>query len=157
MGKFDFDLGGSPTSAIFRTLPLGVYDGILGMDWLSKNLASIHCATGSVNFMDNHNQEVTVQGKNGNPQARLVKASRLLKGARARQQIFVVKLNKVDKQAENPEPVWLKEFSDVFPEDLTDLPPRREIDHDIEVFPGSEPVSKRPYKMSLPEAIELKE
>ena len=31
------------------------------------------------------------------------------------------------------------------------------MDHEIEVFPGSEPVSKRPYKMSLPEAIELKE
>ena len=53
--------------------------------------------------------------------------------------------------------MWLQEFSDVFPEDLTKLPPKREIDHDIKVFSGSEPISKRPYKMSLIEAIKLKE
>ncbi|MCO5549328.1 hypothetical protein L7F22_002797 [Adiantum nelumboides] len=36
-------------------------------------------------------------------------------------------------------------------------PLQRDIDHEIEIFPGSEPVSKRAYKLSLPEAIELKE
>ena len=81
----------------------------------------------------------------------------MLKGYRAGDQIFIVKLNKVEEPEETTEPMLLQDFSDVFPEDLTELPPEREIDHDIEVFPGSEPISKRPYKMLLPEAIELKE
>ena len=81
----------------------------------------------------------------------------MLKGYRARDQIFIVKLNKVEEPEGSTEPMWLQEFSDVFPEDLIELPPKREIDHDIEVFQGSEPISKTPYKMSLPEAIKLKE
>ena len=55
------------------------------------------------------------------------------------------------------DPEWLSEFRDIFPEELTQLPPSREVDHEIEVIPGSSPVSRRPYKMSLPDAIELKE
>ena len=69
----------------------------------------------------------------------------------------MVKLNKIKESENEAEPMWLQDYADVFPEDLTNLPPPREIDHGIEIFPGSEPVSKRPYKMSLPEAIELKE
>ena len=32
-----------------------------------------------------------------------------------------------------------------------------EVDHAIDLLPGSQPVAKRPYKMSLLEALELKE
>ena len=134
-----------------------MYDGILGMDWLSTNKASIHCANGTVTFRNKQGQEMLVQGRNNAPKARLVKASRLVKGFKSGQQIYVVKLNKVEEPEENEDPAWLQEFLDVFPEELTNLPPSREIDHEIELIPGSEPISKRPYKMSLPEAIELKE
>ena len=37
----------------------------------------------------------------------------------------------------------LKRYQDVMPEDLpNELPPRREVDHKIEVKPGTEPPSK---------------
>lgn len=40
-------------------------------------------------------------------------------------------------------------FGDVFPDDLPDgLPPSREVDHPIEVIPGSKPVSKPAYRLS---------
>ena len=157
VGYLSFELGGSSTSAYFRVLPVGVYDGILGMDWLRSRHANIHCAQGTFSFLDDRNQEILVQGKNGKPKAKLSKAKRLMKGLKAGQQIFVVKLNKVKESENEAEPMWLQDYADVFPEDLTNLPPPREIDHGIEIFPGSEPVSKRPYKMSFPEAIELKE
>ena len=114
------------------------------------NHASVHCAQGSFSFQDKQGQETLVQGRNGKPRAKLSKASRMLRGLRSRQQIYVVKMNKVEQREGQNEPSWLQEFSDVFPEDLTNLPPSRDVDHEIEVFPGSEPVSKRPYKMSLP-------
>ena len=45
----------------------------------------------------------------------------------------------------------------MMPEDLpNELPPRREVDHKIEVKPGTEPPSKAPYRLSQKELEELK-
>ena len=40
------------------------------------------------------------------------------------------------------------EFSDVFPDDLPGLPPDRELEFEIELLPGSAPVSIPPYRMA---------
>jgi hypothetical protein len=51
----------------------------------------------------------------------------------------------------------LEEFPDVMLEELPeDLPPRRRVDHAIEVIPGIEPPAKAPYRMSHEELKELK-
>jgi hypothetical protein len=51
----------------------------------------------------------------------------------------------------------LSEYSDVFPDELPgELPPKRDIDHKIEIIPGSVPPVRAPYRMSLPELDELK-
>src|SRR3954451_8392215 len=51
----------------------------------------------------------------------------------------------------------LDEFKDVFPEDLPEgLPPRRDVDHRIELVPGSTPPTRPTYRMSPPELDELK-
>jgi hypothetical protein len=52
--------------------------------------------------------------------------------------------------------VVLRDFKDVFADEIPELPPRREIDFSIDLIPGSSPVSKAPYKMSIPELTELK-
>ena len=46
--------------------------------------------------------------------------------------VYVVKLNPLDKSNPPNEPKWLAEYEDVFPEDLTQLPPPRDVDHAIE-------------------------
>ena len=45
---------------------------------------------------------------------------------------------------------------DVFLDEILGLPPQRKIDFSIEIVPGDEPVSKIPYRMSIPMLIELK-
>ncbi|KAA3477014.1 DNA/RNA polymerases superfamily protein [Gossypium australe] len=50
----------------------------------------------------------------------------------------------------------VKEFSDVFPEELLGLPPDREVEFGIELLPGTTLVSIAPYRMAPKELVELK-
>ncbi len=50
----------------------------------------------------------------------------------------------------------VREFPDVFPLELTTMPPDREIEFVIDVVPGTAPVSKALYKMASTELGELK-
>ncbi|GJZ49134.1 putative nucleotidyltransferase, ribonuclease H [Tanacetum coccineum] len=51
----------------------------------------------------------------------------------------------------------LDEFKDVMPKELPKkLPPRRELDHTIELKTGSKPLAKAPYRMPPPELEELR-
>ncbi|KAJ7944105.1 Retrotransposon protein, putative, Ty3-gypsy subclass [Quillaja saponaria] len=51
----------------------------------------------------------------------------------------------------------LKEYEGVMPDKLPQtLPPRRGIDHEIELVPGIKPPAKAPYRMAPPELAELR-
>eukprot|EP00253_Pinus_taeda_P022926 PITA_22926 len=50
----------------------------------------------------------------------------------------------------------VSEFADVFPEEIPGLSPKRNLDFTIELVPGAAPVSRAPYRMSVPELTELK-
>jgi hypothetical protein len=50
----------------------------------------------------------------------------------------------------------VREFPDVFPDDLLGMPPERAIEFKIELQPGTSPISKAPYKMSQEGLAELK-
>nr|GFC11480.1 putative reverse transcriptase domain, aspartic peptidase domain protein [Tanacetum cinerariifolium] len=51
----------------------------------------------------------------------------------------------------------VSEFPDVFPDELPGIPPVREVKFNIELIPGSEPISKAPYRMAPIELKELKD
>ncbi|XP_016173137.1 uncharacterized protein LOC107615601 [Arachis ipaensis] len=50
----------------------------------------------------------------------------------------------------------VKDFAEVFPEDIPEFPPQREIEFTIELVPVVGPVSIVPYRMALIELAELK-
>ena len=50
----------------------------------------------------------------------------------------------------------VREFPDVFPEELLGIPLEREVDLSIEILPGTSPISKAPYRMAPTELKELK-
>jgi hypothetical protein len=50
----------------------------------------------------------------------------------------------------------VRDFLDVFPEELPGMPPDREVEFVIDLLPGTAPISKRPYRMSVEELKELK-
>jgi uncharacterized protein YecE (DUF72 family) len=50
----------------------------------------------------------------------------------------------------------VRDFPDVFPEELPGMPPEREVEFVINLLHGTAPISKRPYRMSVEELQELK-
>jgi hypothetical protein len=50
----------------------------------------------------------------------------------------------------------VKEYLDVFLEELTGMPPHQEIEFVIDLAPGTAPNAKRPYRMAATELAELK-
>ena len=50
----------------------------------------------------------------------------------------------------------VRDFPDVFSEELPGLPPDRDVEFTIEVMPGTTPVSMQPYRMAPIELKELK-
>ncbi|MCO5569456.1 hypothetical protein L7F22_023168 [Adiantum nelumboides] len=156
-----FQLERHSTSQRLRVLKMEKFQGILEMDWLSKNKADIHCSQGTVSFYSLNEEQVYIHGRRRNAPLRVVKAKQMMKGLQKGLPLYVMKLNKPekeskDKETEDREPEWLSEFSDVFLEELTGLPLTRGLVHDITLVPGAQPIAKLPYKMSLFEALELK-
>ncbi|GKB87756.1 hypothetical protein Tco_0960028 [Tanacetum coccineum] len=49
----------------------------------------------------------------------------------------------------------VQNFSGVFPDDLSGLPPSREVDFHIDLIPGAMPVAKSPYRLAPTEMEEL--
>jgi hypothetical protein len=48
------------------------------------------------------------------------------------------------------------EYPDVFPDNLPGMPPEHDIEFIIDLLPGTAPIAKRPYIMSVGELEELK-
>ncbi|GJU74570.1 hypothetical protein Tco_1265975 [Tanacetum coccineum] len=76
-------------------------------------------------------------------------------------QVFLIQMMKEEK-TEIPErriedvPV-VRDFPEVFPEDLPGLPPTRQVEFHIELIPGAAPVARAPYRLAPAEMKELAE
>ena len=114
------------------------FDIILGMDWLIENHATIDCHGKKVILQVPGQQKIVYQGSH--------------KKTRYAQ---VRNLEIKEKRIEDI-PV-VREFPDVFPKELPGIPPDREIEFSINLVPGTNPISKTPYRMAPAELKELKQ
>eukprot|EP00253_Pinus_taeda_P034845 PITA_34845 len=142
-----------------NVLPLGSYDILIGMDWLEKRWFVINFKTKIISYQDELGNKQEIQGILKPVQVRPIIASQLAKCIRKKCQIYAVQVgltsSKNNKSTlENISVVH--EFADVFPEEIPGLPPKRNLDFTIELVPGATPVSRAPYRMSVPELTELK-
>ena len=126
------------------------------MDWLARNKAKINCGLGSILFTSSLGTQVQIQGRLGRNPLKVVKAKRIANGFRKGLPIYILKINKSKKVEEGQGPNWLKEYQDVFPEELTNLPLERELVHEIELTPRAQAIARAPYKMSPSKALQLK-
>ena len=126
------------------------------MDWLGHNHVEINYNQGSILFTSSKGDRVTIQGRSGKNPLKVVKANKIAKGYKKGLPIYILKLNKPERLEESQDPKWLKEYKDVFPEELTSLPPKRELVHEIQLILGAQPIAKEPYNMLPSKTLELK-
>jgi hypothetical protein len=66
------------------------------------------------------------------------------------------KMNQLDA-CQGPVVPVVNEFPDVFPDELSGMPPDRDIEFVIELMPSTVPIFKTPYRMTTPELAESEE
>ncbi|CAH1439857.1 unnamed protein product [Lactuca virosa] len=49
----------------------------------------------------------------------------------------------------------VREYPDVFPDDLPGIPPERQVEFRVDLVPGAAPIAKAPYQLAPPEMQEL--
>ena len=133
------------------------FDVILGMDWLSRHLATMDCFRKEVKFCRPGEPEITFCGVRkilSSSMMSVMMAGKMLRKSYPRYLAYAVEVRDDDMRLEDI-PV-VREFPDVFPDDLPGLPPDREIDFQIELAPGTEPISRAPYRMAPAELKEHK-
>ncbi|XP_062118422.1 uncharacterized protein LOC133832047 [Humulus lupulus] len=134
------------------------YDVILGMDFLTTYNARIDCSKKEVVFAPVGEEEVHFQRKEKrtpSPMISAAKARKLLANGCTGYLAMICDASK--EKLARPEDVHIvREFMEVFPEDFPGIPPDREIEFEIELLPGTTPISKAPYRMAPTELKELK-
>ncbi|KAL0561162.1 hypothetical protein IC582_001582 [Cucumis melo] len=142
---------------ILLVLDMQDFDVILGMDWLSANHASIDCFGKEVVFNPPSGPSFKFRGAGIVCLPKVIsamKASKLLS-----QGTWGILASVVDtRESEvslSSEPV-VREYPDVFSDELPGLPPSREIHFAIELELDTAPISRAPYKMAPAELKELK-
>jgi hypothetical protein len=115
-------------------------DVILGKNWLDKYQAVISCDKRTIKLMSPLGEEVVIELVPPEPR----------KGSCYQMAID-------SSEADPLETIKVvSEFPDVFPKDLPGMPPERKVELSIELLPRTAPISKRAYKVSGPELVELK-
>ncbi|GJX73125.1 putative reverse transcriptase domain-containing protein [Tanacetum coccineum] len=154
-----------PFNINLMPVEMGSFDVIIGMDWLSKYQAVIVCAEKIVRIpYGNETLIIRGDGSNQGSETRLniISCTRtqkyMLKGC----QVFLAHVTTKEAEDKSEEkrledvPI-LRDFPEVFPEDLPGLPPTRQVEFRIDLVPGAAPVARAPYRLAPSEMKELSE
>ena len=130
---------------------LGIYDFdiVLGMDWLSRHKATLDCYKKEVRLVRPEELGVIFREIRREITTSLINAmtaSKMLRKGCQGYLPFVVDRRQEGTRLENIPLV--KEFPDVFLDDISGLPPHRASEFVIELILGTEPISIPPYRMA---------
>ena len=126
-------------------LPMEGLDVILGMDWLSSNHVVIDCGQCRIVFPDTAGLELI----SSNQAVREIEAG-------ATCYMIVAQAEKMSTTEKISRIPVVDEYADVFPDEILELPPSRDVDFSIDLIPGVGLVSMAPYRVAPAELAELK-
>ncbi|XP_016743005.1 uncharacterized protein [Gossypium hirsutum] len=122
-------------------LPFGEFNLILGMDWLVKHQVSFDCATKRVVLRTEADEKVVGIGERRNYLSNVISALKAEKLVRKGCKAFLAYVSVSDVGDSLVKDIkTIKDFSNAFPEELSGLPPKREVEFRIELLPSTAPV-----------------
>ncbi|GJY90620.1 putative reverse transcriptase domain-containing protein [Tanacetum coccineum] len=154
---------GHPFNIDLMPVELGSFDVINGMDWLANHHAVIVCDEKIVQIP--YGDEVFIvqgdrSGKEKKSKLSIISCTKTWKYIKKGCQIFLAQVTKKgtkdkseDKRLEDV-PI-VRDFLEVFPEDLPRLPPTRQVESQINLVPGAAPIARAPYRLAPSELQEL--
>ncbi|GJZ06708.1 reverse transcriptase domain-containing protein [Tanacetum coccineum] len=119
-----------PFKIDLMTIKLGSFDVVIGMNWLSKYHARIICDEKVVHIPINGETLII--------------------------RVFIAQVMEKKSDEKRLEDISaVREFLEVFPEDLPGLPPIRQEEFQIDLISGAAPVTRAPYRLAPLEMQEL--
>ncbi|GJV47135.1 putative reverse transcriptase domain-containing protein [Tanacetum coccineum] len=143
-----------PFNINLMPVELGSFDVIVGMDWLAKYHAVIDCAEKIVRIPWG-NETLIIHGDGSNQgngtRLNIISCTKthkyLLKGHHVFLSHVTTKEIKDKSREKRLEDVPIvQDFPKVFPEDLSGLPPTRQVEFQIDLVPGAAPVARAPFR-----------
>ncbi|KAJ9566947.1 hypothetical protein OSB04_002913 [Centaurea solstitialis] len=154
--KCTLSLVGRDFSIDLIPIKIGSFDIIIGMDWMSDNRATICCAEKIVLVTLSDGSVLEVHGEKPKRDIKIVSYMKMRSHLRKECVAFLAHV--VDKEVKEKRiqdlPV-VRDFPEVFPEELPGLPPHRQVEFHIDLVPGAAPIAKSPYRLAPSEMQEL--
>ncbi|GKC27640.1 putative reverse transcriptase domain-containing protein [Tanacetum coccineum] len=145
-------------------IELRSFDVIVRMDWMAEHRAEVVCYEKYIR-VPYGNDMLIIQGKRSGikneSRLEVISSIRTQKYIDQGCQVFLIQMmneeeTKIPKRRIEDVPV-VRDFPEVFPEELSGLPPTRQVEFHIELIPGAAPVARAPYRLAPAEMKELAE
>ncbi|GKB58492.1 putative reverse transcriptase domain-containing protein [Tanacetum coccineum] len=154
---------GHPFNINLMLVELGSFDVIIGMDWLANHHAVIVYDEKIVRIP--YGDEVLIvqgdrNGKGEKSKLSIISCTKTQKYIKRGCPIFLAQVTKKEIEEKSEEKrledvLTVRDFLKVFPEYLPGLPPRRQVEYQINLVPGAAHVARAPYKLAPSELQEL--
>ncbi|KAJ0433607.1 putative nucleotidyltransferase, Ribonuclease H [Helianthus annuus] len=135
---------------------LAGFDIVIGMDWLSHNQAQIDCNKKQVVIKTPSGESLIIQRdtRYGLPkQVSMLKASKCLKKGCV---IYMAQVTVDEQKPKIKDIPVISDYPEAFPEELSGLPPDRQVEFRIDIIPGAAPIARAPYRLAPTEMKELR-
>ncbi|KAJ9545005.1 hypothetical protein OSB04_024712 [Centaurea solstitialis] len=154
--KCTLSLAGKDFSIDLIPIKIGSFDVIIGMDWMSNHRATICCAEKIVMIALPDGGVLEVHGEKPKRDIKIVFYMKMRGHLRKDCVAFMAHI--VDKEVKEKRiqdfPV-VRDYPEVFPEELPGLPLHRQVEFHIDLVPGAALVAKSPYRLAPSEMQEL--
>nr|GEX61920.1 putative reverse transcriptase domain-containing protein [Tanacetum cinerariifolium] len=136
-------------------IKLRSFNVVIGMDWLSKYHARI-ISDEKVVHIPIDDETLIIRGDRSKTRLNLISCIKTERYISRGCQVLVAQVmeKKSDERRLEDIPV-VREFLEVFPEDLPGLPPSRQVEFQIDLIPEATQVARAPYRLDLSKMQEL--
>ncbi|GJY06130.1 hypothetical protein Tco_0373184 [Tanacetum coccineum] len=131
------------------------FDIIIGMDWLSRYDAAILCGEKKVRI-PLEGKMLVIDGDKNNSRLMIVSCIKAQKYIEKGCELFLAQVTKQESKEKRLEDVTvIRDFLEVFPDELPRLLPPWQVEFCIDLIPGVAPVARAPYRLAPSEMKEL--